>query len=276
MSDPSFTRIRDTIMLYIVLQLDHPIETNHSTTEGSAEEYYTEEEEHDEGPQLAFEDSISSAGLAAEYRTMLSSLLHHVTSALRDPAATLLPHPELPQTYTFATLPAIAPTGMGAAPIIDVAEAPDPNSNPSSEPLTWSRIFFAGESCTSKLPDDAARKHEVIVMHRGGCTFSEKLANIPSFTPSLRSLKLVIVVSNEDEEDEDFGREGSGHRLIRPLLDKAQVTPSGLLRHHQISMVMVGGGEEIEGLFRRARSVGVRRRYHVESQGLVVGNIVVV
>jgi hypothetical protein len=275
MSDPSFTRIRDSIMLDIVLQLERPIETNHSSAEGSAEEYYTEEE-HDEGPQLAFEDSISSAGLAAEYRTMLSSLLHHVTSALRDPAATLLPQPEIPQAFTFATLPAIAPTGMGAAPITEVAEAPDPNSNPGTEPLTWSRIFFAGDACSSKLPDDAARKHEVIVMRRGGCTFSEKLANIPSFTPSVKSLKLVIVVSDEDEENEDFGREGSGHKLIRPLLDKAQVTPSGLLRHHQISMVMVGGGEEVEGLFRRARGVGLRRRYHIESQGLVVGNIVVV
>ena len=67
-----------------------------------------------------------------------------------------------------------------------------------------------------------------------------------------------------------------GYNLIRPLLDKAQVTPSGLLRHHQISMVMVGGGEEAMELFKRSRSVGIRRRYHVESQGLVVGNIVVV
>ena len=274
MSDPSFTRIRDSIMFDIVLQLERPLETNHSSAEGSAEEYYTEEE-HDEGPQLAFEDSISSAGLAADYRTMLSSLLHHVTSALRDPAATLLPQPEIPQAFSFATLPAIAPTGMGAAPIIEVAEAPDP-SNPSVEPLTWSRIFFAGESCTGKLPDEAARKHEVIVMRRGGCTFSEKLANIPSFTPTLKSLKLVIVISDEGEDDEDFGREGSGHRLIRPLLDKAQVTPSGLLRHHQISMVMVGGGSEVEDLFKQSRSVGLRRRYHIESQGLVVGNIVVV
>jgi hypothetical protein len=275
MTDPSFTRIRDSIMLDIVLQLERPMGKNHSSSDSEIEEFYTEEEQHDEGPQVAFDNVISSAGLAAEYRTMLSSLLHHVTSALRDPAATLLPQPELPQTFTFATLPAIAPTGMGAAPIIDVAEAPDPNSV-TAEPLTWTRIFFAGDACESKLPDEAARKHEVIVMRRGGCTFSEKLANIPSFTPTARSLKLVIVISDDDEENEDFGREGSGHKLIRPLLDKAQVTPSGLLRHHQISMVMVGGGEEVEGLFRKARSVGVRRRYHVESQGLVVGNIVII
>jgi hypothetical protein len=274
MTDPSFTRVRDSIMLDIVLQLDHTVETNHSSTDPETEEYYTEEE-HDEGPQLSFEGSISSAGLAAEYRTMLSSLLHHVTSALRDPAATLLPQSDIPPPYTFATLPAIAPTGMGAASITDVAEAPNPKAA-SAELLSWSRIFFAGTACDAKLPDEAARKHEVIVMRRGGCTFSEKLANIPSFTPSSRSVKLVIIISDEDEDEEDVGREGTGHKLIRPLLDKAQVTPSGLLRHHQISMVMVGGGDGAEGLFKRARSIGVRRRYHVESQGLVVGNIVVV
>ena len=277
-TDPAFTRVRDSIMLDIVLQLEHQTSTNHSPTNPSDEKYYTEEDQHGEGPQLALEDTISSAGLAAEYRTMLSFLLHQVTSALRDPTATLLPQPEVPKTYTLAALPAIAPTGMGAAPIIDVAEAPDPNA-PTTDPLSWSRIFFAGDACASKLPDDAARRHEVIVMRRGGCTFSEKLANIPSFTPSLHSLRVVIIISDDEDEDEDgeeTGREGTGHRPIRPLLDKAQVTPSGLLRHHQISMVMVGGGEEVEELFRRCRSVGLRRRYHIESQGLVVGNIVVV
>jgi hypothetical protein len=41
-------------------------------------------------------------------------------------------------------------------------------------------------------------------------------------------------------------------------------------------MVMVGGGDELEELFRKTRSIGLRRRYHIESQGLVVGNIIVV
>jgi hypothetical protein len=114
-------------------------------------------------------------------------------------------------------------------------------------------------------------------MRRGGCTFHDKLTNIPSFTPSASSLQLVIVIS-EGEEGEDGLAHGSGngYHLIRPLLDKVQVTPSGLVRHHQICMVMVGGGDATEGLFRRGRSVGLRRRYHVESQGLVVGNILIV
>jgi hypothetical protein len=107
---------------------------------------------------------------------------------------------------------------------------------------------------------------------RGGCTFHDKLSNIPSFTPTAGSLKLVIIISEGEEEEGVL----AGSALIRPLLDKAQVTPSGLVRHHQICMVMVGGGEATEELFRRSRSVGLRRRYHVESQGLVVGNILVI
>ena len=293
MTDPSFTRIRDSVMLDIVLQLEDPIVPNSTASSASTESYEPSPEEQNvdnEGPHLALDSALNTAGLAADYKTLLSSLLHHVTSALSNPAATLLPQVQpVPQTYKFATLPAIAPTGMGAAPIIDVSEAPDPKQGPIAELLSFKKIFYAGDACEGKLPDDAARKHDVIIMRRGGCTFSEKMSNIPSFTPSSRSLKLVIVVSDNDADEGDgYGAEGegdgeprtgnggSGYRLIRPLLDKAQVTPSGLLRHHPICMVMVGGGEEAVELFKRTRSLGVRRRYHVESQGLVVGNIVVV
>merc|ERR1711939_269510 len=247
MIDPSFTRIRETIMADIVLQLENPIVVN-TTATGSVEEFYeseTDQNSLEESPKISFGDS--STGIAAEYRTMISSLLRQVTSALRDPAATLLPEPEIPVTYHFTTLPAISPTGMGAAPIIDVADAPDPNLGPQSEPLTWSSIYFAGESCQGKLPDDAAKKHNIIV-----------------------------ISGSEDDDNADGMPKGSGEHLIRPLLDKAQVTPSGLVRHHQISMVMVGGGDATEELLRRTRSVGLRRRYHVESQGMVIGNIIVV
>jgi len=284
MTDPSFTRVRDPVMLDIVLQIENPTQVNQSSTTSEKEIYSASSDEQDEGPQVSFEDSIDTAasGLAAEYKTMFSSLLHHVTSALRDPAATIIPQPTIPQTYNLAVLPAIAPTGIGAAPIIDVVEAPDPNLGPKPDLLSWNRIFFAGEACTSKLPDEAVHKHELIVMKRGGCTFSEKLANIPSFSPSQRGLKLVIIVS-DDEDDEmndntgtEFTASSKGGHLIRPLLDKVQLTPSGLVRHHQISMVMVGGGNKAVDLMKTARSVGLRRRYHIESQGLVVGNIIVV
>ncbi|TVY93239.1 ER degradation-enhancing alpha-mannosidase-like protein [Lachnellula willkommii] len=267
-NDPHFTRIRDSMMLDIVVQLENSTAVNESVD--SFEDFYTEEDEFSKGPELLFDDdddSISTAGIAAEYKTMLSSLFHHVTSALRDPVATILPQPEIPQTYQSLQFPAITPTGLGAAPIGDVPEAPNPDV-PSADPLIWQSIYFAGDAC-GKLPDEAARNHQVIVILRGGCTFQDKLTNIPTFSPSSRSLKLVIIIDNEAGDDEDV----LGSSLFRPLLDKAQMTPSGLLRMHPIPMVFMAGGEGVVELLKKSRSIGLRRRYHIESQGKVVGNI---
>jgi hypothetical protein len=86
-------------------------------------------------------------------------------------------------------------------------------------------------------------------------------------------LKLVIIIDYEDREEQDDFPAGSGSGLFRPLLDRKQVMPSGLERREGICMVMVGGGDEVEHLFRKSRSLGMRRRFHVESQGKVVGNI---
>ena len=274
MTDPSFTVVRDSIMMDIVLQLEDPV--INTTSGGSIEEYYTDDEWDDDDEIL--DEQLNSAGLAAEYKTIFSSFFHQVTSALRDPAATLMPQPALPAAYHLEAIPAITPTGIGAAPIPDVSEAPNPAHGARINKLTWQGIYFAGEACHSKLPDSSVKNHEIIIMRRGGCTFSQKLANIPSFTPgSSTSLKLVIMIAeHQDGDDVVDGVRGDGHHLFRPLLDTEQKTPSGLVRHHMVPMVMVGGGEEVEKLFRRARSVGLRRRYHVESQGLVVGNIAVV
>jgi hypothetical protein len=275
MTDPSFTRVRDPVMLDIVLQIDNPIQVNQSAPDAD-EELYSPSSDKSEGPQVAFDDSIRSAasGLAADYKTIFSSLLHQVTSALRDPAATLLPQPEMRESFAYATLPAIIPTGVGASLLLDVVEAPNPHRGTHIDTLGWDTIFFADEACDRKLPEEAVKRHNIIVMKRGGCTFSEKLANIPSFSPSNRGLRLVIIVSSKEDGDTDD--DGEGYRLIRPLLENPQLTPSGLLRHHQISMVMVGGGDETMALLKRAKSMGLRRRYHIESQGLVVGNIIVV
>jgi hypothetical protein len=281
--DPTFSRIRDPIMLDLVLQLESPVTTNR-TSFGEDEVTYSDNSNKASSVSIDSKLNRVSSGLASEYRGMLSSLINQVTSVLREPVTTLLPEPEMMPAYPLITIPAITPTGKGAATIIDVAEAPDPSDGPQSDRLTWSRIFIADESCSGKLPDDAARKHTVIVMKRGGCSFSEKLANIPSFTPSSKSLKLVIIVS--DFSDQDMGEGGADrefitawemeHGLIRPLLNTEQRTPGGLPRHRPISMVMVGGGQTVIDLFKKTRSIGLRRRYHIESQGLVVGNVIIV
>lgn len=270
LADPSFTRVRDSVMLDLVLQIENPMETN--GTDGTPLDIAAlGEVVQVEDPDLRLEETIIQAsGLAAEYKTMLSSLLQHVTSALRDPVATLMPQAEMMTSYHFVTMAAVAPIGIGAAPLPDIEEAPDPSEPSTRDPLSWTTIFFAGEACDSRLPDEAVRSHQVIAMKRGGCTFSSKLANIPSFTPSARGFQFLIMVS--DDEYETANERG----LIRPLLDKPQYTPSGLLRHHQVSMALVGGGDETYKLLKQVRSLGIRRRYHVECQGVPISNLIVV
>ncbi len=271
LADPSFTRIRDSVVLDLVLQVENPIETN--ATDGPTIDIAALGDAIlVENPDLRLRETIIEAsGLAAEYKTLLSSLLQHVTSALRDPVATLLPQLETTASYHFETMAAVAPIGTGAAPLPDAEEAPDPSEPSSRDPLSWTTMFFAGEACDSKLPDEVVRSHQVIVMKRGGCTFSSKLANIPSFTPSARGFQFLIMVSDDEE-----GEMANERRLIRPLLDEPQYTPSGLLRHHQVSMALVDGGDETYELLKRARSLGIRRRYHVECQGMPISNLIVV
>ncbi|EHK96301.1 putative ER degradation-enhancing alpha-mannosidase-like protein 1 [Glarea lozoyensis 74030] len=293
MNDPSFTRVRDVVMLDVIIQLENDApQENTAAPTGSSEELYDndddddyddyEEEEMSNRKTRRDSSSVSSkkthdSPSQSQYKTMLSSLFRHVTSVLRDPAATLVPQPKpQPTLYPFTKLPAIAPTGLGAAGVIDVPDAPDSSIGPQTAPLIWKTIFFAGQACSGKLPDSAPRNHEVIIIRRGGCTFHDKLSNIPAFTPIFASLKLVIIIDHEKASEEDGFPEGAGSGLFRPLIDKRQVTPKGVLRRDAISMVMVSGGDETEAVFRRCRSVGIRRRYHVESQGKVVGNVHVI
>ncbi|KAK7713255.1 hypothetical protein SLS64_004504 [Diaporthe eres] len=167
---------------------------------------------------------------------------------------------------------AITPIGIGAAPLppTDIpAGAHIPAFGPvPSAALPWTTIYAAGLSCDSVLPEEAPRDHQLIVIRRGGCTFSEKLANIPAYKPSAASLQLVVVVSDDEE---------GGVGMTRPLLAEEQRTPSGVLRRHPIPMVMAGGGEEA---YRRLAAGGVvragmSRKYGVESDGRRIGNVLI-
>ncbi|KAI1091655.1 glycoside hydrolase family 47 protein [Rostrohypoxylon terebratum] len=277
MSDPLFHRIRNSVIVDILLQIEvppKPSEYNSSVVdpEPPSESESTIEPETD-----------SAVG-------MFSSFLQQITSALREPAATFGPEPVPKPQYQYVELPAITPVGKGAAPLPDVREAPNPNTNDVLDSLSWQHVYFAGYACNGKLPDAAPRAHQVIVMRRGGCSFSQKLANIPSFAPARGALQLVLVVSDDKVDDEDLnedrnerhgkggrggGREAPTMEFIRPLLDEAQKTPAGILRHRPIAMLMTGGGEEAYELLKTTRSLGIRRRYHVESQGLKISNLVV-
>ncbi|KUI70957.1 ER degradation-enhancing alpha-mannosidase-like protein 1 [Cytospora mali] len=175
---------------------------------------------------------------------------------------------------------AVTPVGIGAAPLppVDIpAGAHIPPFGPvASQLLPWSTIFAAGLACEKVLPEEAPRDHQVIVIRRGACTFSEKLANIPAYKPSPTSLQLVIIVSDDEEDGVPTGADGA--MLSRPLLAEEQRTPSGVLRRHPIPMVMIGGGGEAYARLAAPGdvvAVGISRRYTVESDGTRIGNIVI-
>jgi hypothetical protein len=263
-SDPLFHRIRDTVLVDILLQIELPnITPTHNSTS-------TDAQPSSETKPII---DIQNSGLGAT--NLFSSLLQQLTSVLREPVATFSPDPAPKINYKYIDMPAITPTGIGVAPLPDVREAPNPNITPEIDSLSWGRVYFADQACQGKLPDAAPKLHQVIVMRRGGCSFSNKLATIPSFAPSRSTLQLVIVVSDDKESLDEDAEDVWGFNLIRPLLDEEQRTPAGVIRHRPIAMLMVGGGEATYELLKSAKSIGMRRRYHVESQGLMINNLVV-
>jgi hypothetical protein len=143
---------------------------------------------------------------------------------------------------------------------------------------------MAGDLCDQRILREIAQSHQVLVIKRGGCSFSQKLRNIAAFPPSRNALKLVIVVSYEEEKyfpSQEHPTPGLAASLAepylaRPQLDETQMTAGGIPRRHLLSMVLVGGGEETYELLRQARGVGIKRRYSMRSQGVPISNLFVV
>lgn len=161
------------------------------------------------------------------------------------------------------------------------------SGQPLRSRLSWSTIYFADEICDHRILREIAQSHQVLVIKRGGCSFSQKLRNIAAYPPSRHALKLVIVVDYDEKTFAEASTSTPPHSaglaairaepfLIRPLLDEPQMTAGGLPRRHPISMVMVGGGEETYGLLRRATGVGIKRRYSIRSQGIPINNLYIV
>lgn len=253
--DPNFTRIRDINMLDIVVD---------GTIDDAAKESHNESSKN---PDFKFAEALGDgSATASSMMVAFNSLLQQLAGLLRDQP------PTVGGTISRKYIPAITPIGAGATPLPDVDDAlgPDISGSPQGS-LLWHTIYIAGENCNSKLSPEVPRKHQVIVILRGGCSFSDKLQNIPTFVPSPISLQLVIIVSH-DEDDPNIA---PGY-LIRPLLDIAQYTPAGLPRHNPIPMIMVGGGEQTYDVFTRATALGIKRRYTVQAQGVPISNVVII
>ena len=262
--DPNFTRIRDAEMLDIIVDVTDNQDSSSQEIEVNGTSVLKEGGRSD----ITIEAADGSSDAASHVKVAFNSLFQHVTSMLRDQP----PLPDLQHLRHY--IPAITPTGAGAAPIPDVQDAlgPDITGAPQGN-LLWHTVFVTDQNCDTKLPISIPKEYQIIVIKRGGCSFSRKLENIPSFPPTSNSLQLVIVVSFEEHENEDGLLQGF---LIRPLLDPTQFTRSGLPRHHPIPMVMVGGGEQVYNVFRKATGIGIKRRYSVHAQGVLISNLIII
>ena len=204
----------------------------------------------------------------------LSSLLSSLQSLLSAPlpssdstSATTTPEPQPKQNTKRHLVAASLAFGIGSPPLPDTA---DPElAYSENNPLHWTNVYIHPDTlCDEKLPIDIPMQHQVIVLPRGGCSFSSKLRNIPAFPPDTNSLQLVVIVSFPEHEDGVGG-------IIQPLLDEAQFTPSGLPRPNPIPLIMVAGGQDTMELLKHATGVAVRRRYYFRSQGVRIGNLIV-
>lgn len=257
------------------------------------------------------QETPSGRSLDPSYGSMLKSIMRAMTSVF-DPLGT--PTPNDPSgdggiPLRFETYKASLPVGKGAVPLPDTADAGLLSSvgvggdtqDPSPLDLPWTTFYLAGEACDDRLPESAPRDHHVIVIRRGGCSFSTKLANIPAFAATPRSLQLVVIVddtslddaagdgpplSDDERDDMIYGASLSRQPwdlavdMVQPHLDEEQRTPGGIPRHRPVSMLMIRGGARGEhggayAQFARATGAGVRRKYLIETQGRRVDNIIV-
>lgn len=262
--DPNFTRVRDTSMLDLVIDVA-PEQT--CTKQNTTSNLFDNSMISTSSPDLVY-SSPAHEGTPPE-----SSMRHAFNSLIEQVAALIHNEPQETTTgFLREYLPAITPTGAGAAPLPDVEEAlgPDMSGSPRAT-LLWHSIYVTDNNCNNRLPFSVPRDHQILVMKRGGCSFSQKLQNIPSVPPSKTSLQLVIIVSYDDAE----AGLPSGW-LVRPLLEAHQLTPTGLPRHRPIPMVMAGGGDKTHDLFRRAVGLGLKRRYSIQAQGVPISNLIII
>jgi len=283
--DPFFTRTRDAQNLDLVVDVpSQPMPASRALSsllqdalgglgnisDSSIERKVDAEEADNEFSYLSNLFSSFQAFLAAPTPTVAS--IHSKSS-------------RTPQPTLRHSIAAALPVGPGAAPLPDTS---DPNADYSEDdPLVWSTIYIhPNPLCDERLPIDIPKKHQIIVIPRGGCSFSTKLRHIVAYPPDGTSLQLVVIVdfpefdearnmNADDSADPPYPDAPPSSSLVQPLLDETQYTPSGLPRPNPIPLIMVSGGEKTMALLQRARRIGVRRRYFFRSQGVKIDNLIV-
>ncbi|KAK1755238.1 ER degradation-enhancing alpha-mannosidase-like protein 1 [Echria macrotheca] len=277
-SDPRFNMVTDQV--FTKLQHLHRVDlvTEEEEEEDTDEDDVRHGHHANAGSRTGEHASQPTLSRVYEFGSQVKSLLNRIVSSL-DFQAIMTPIP-----YNLViNQTAMAAAGIGAAPLPEAGNMPAGARLPEFGPVDpaifpWTTVYAAGYACDGPLPEEAPRDHQIMVIRRGECSFSAKVANIPVYIPSARSLQLVVVVSDEEEDHADYrayalGLAGAG--LVRPLLDETQYTPHGMARRHPIPLVMVGGGDEAYHQLAAAERVGLARRYFIESQGVRVRNIIV-
>jgi hypothetical protein len=288
--DPYFTRIRDSKLLDVLVDVEayESMEPKNSTKQ---DDVSVESLVQDLNIDL---DSLKQA--QSGDAPFLSTLLKTLQSILRNPNPTPLAEQTEPgSSLNRHVLTASIPTGPGSAPLASLdTEPPGLSDTMMESPFDWRTIYISPHDlCHEVLPSDIPKEYQVIVVRRGGCSFSTKLQHIPAFPPSSKSLQLVVVVSYpgssrtmgsrrdlpEDRIDSSDPAEtevtDEDWALIQPYLDVEQFSPAGIPRPNPIPMIMLYGGRASMNLLMRAKGVALRRRWWFESQGLRINNLIV-
>jgi hypothetical protein len=147
---------------------------------------------------------------------------------------------------TEVVVPAVISQGRGAL---------------TAEDLPFGVVYVANSQACSGLLPRGAGAAEVVVVQRGGCTFADKISNIPDSV----MVKLVIVEDYHNDSTEE-GTDG----MQAPVIDGVQLNAWGRSRNNKVGLVMVRGGV-VE--WRRVKSVAVRTRVGVRVQGRDVGGL---
>ncbi|KAI7545200.1 hypothetical protein KC331_g6363, partial [Hortaea werneckii] len=278
--DPHFRRVRDLEMLDLVVDVPvlGPEVDNGEEGEGGEEEAGegTQQEEQEEvAVEVEVEPDEPENGTMESFWKEVESLLSGFL-----PSHLLSPHHSAPANnddtlapFSRTLIPAILPTGLGAAPLPpSIDSSSDDLLEPAALPLgslPFQSIFYLDSTLCppNRLPASIAKTFSILVLRRGECSFSDKLAAIPSFPPTSEGLQLVVVLSVPDQSETSSspgagaaspGQEPQGEaeaegRLIRPLLDTPQRSPAGFERRYPIAMVMVDASSAaVMDVFRRA------------------------
>jgi hypothetical protein len=200
---------------------------------------------------------VSSTPVIAEPTSGRSPDISHKASVSTTPTSMSTQPKSTSRSRPFLQrriVPAFLPSGPGAAPLplaldnFDLAAA----STRGNGHLLLTRIFFLHDTlCKHILPLSIAQTYSTLIIKRGGCSFSEKLANIPSFvpksssgssssnSPDTKGLQLILVLNDLPDSDDP---DDLHHALIRPHLDLPQLTPAGFPRRYPLAMLLVDGG----------------------------------